>query len=132
MENRKILVDSTLLIDFLRKMNKEKSILWRLREKYNNLSISTISVFELYAGATSTKKLEDVEILLRWFEVIGFSDEIAELAGKLLVQMRKKNLLIEYRDLFIGATAVFSDMELATFNTKHFENIPGIKLFTEL
>ena len=63
MENRKILVDTSVLIDFLRKKNKENTLLWSLKEKYNNLSVSVISVFELFAGATDDKKIKDVNLL---------------------------------------------------------------------
>jgi len=56
MENRRILVDTTILIDFLRKKKKEKSLLWKLREEYNYIAISSISVFELFVGATDEQK----------------------------------------------------------------------------
>ena len=35
---------------------------------------------------------------------------------------------IEDMDLFIAATALYNDLTLVTNNTKHFENIPGLKL----
>ena len=31
-------------------------------------------------------------------------------------------------DLFIAATAIYNDLTLVTNNTKHFENIPLLKL----
>ena len=36
--------------------------------------------------------------------------------------------LIEDMDLFIAATAIYNDLTLVTNNTKHFENIPLLKL----
>jgi predicted nucleic acid-binding protein len=33
MENRTVLVDTSILIDFLRKERKDKTILWQLREQ---------------------------------------------------------------------------------------------------
>ncbi len=70
MEDSRILIDSTILIDFLRKEKKEKSVLWGLKEEYAQLAISSISVFELYAGATNEQKINDVKTLLKWFNII--------------------------------------------------------------
>ncbi|MBC8228479.1 PIN domain-containing protein, partial [bacterium] len=88
MENRRILVDTTILIDFLRKKNKEKSLLWKLREEYSYIAISVISVFELFAGATDEQKEKDVRILLKWFDIIDLNEEIAEMCGKILIDLR--------------------------------------------
>jgi len=128
MENRRVLVDTTILIDFLRKQKKEKSRLWKLREEYQNLKISSISVFELFAGATDDQKIKDVRKLLKWFDILEFDEEIAEESGEIFKKMKKENKLIEYRDLFIGTTAVFYDLTIATLNVKHFEHIPNLKI----
>lgn len=132
MENTKILIDSTILVDFLRKQNKTKSELWKLKEKYTSLAISSITVFELYAGATSEKKITDVVLLLKWFDIIDFTQEVAELCGRQLIELKRTNDSIDYRDLFIGVTAVFFDLELATLNTKHFKKIPDLKLLHDV
>jgi len=128
MENRRVLVDTTILIDFLRKQKKEKSRLWKLREEYQNLKISSISVFELFAGAIDDQKIEDVRKLLKWFDILEFDEEIAEESGEIFKKMKKENKLIENRDLFIGTTAVFYDLTIATLNVKHFEHIPNLKI----
>ncbi len=128
MESRKILVDTSVLIDFLRKKNKEKSLLWELREEYSYVAISAISVFELFAGATDEQKVKDVEVLLKWLDIITFTEEIAKVCGELLIEMKKSNKLIEYRDLFIGASAIFHDLKLATLNIKHFDRIPQLEI----
>jgi len=128
MENRRVLVDTTILIDFLRKQKKEKSRLWKLREEYQYLKISSISVFELFAGAIDDQKIEDVRKLLKWFDILEFDEEIAEESGEIFKKMKKENKLIENRDLFIGTTAVFYDLTIATLNVKHFEHIPNLKI----
>ena len=122
MEDNGILVDTTILIDFLRKKNKEKALLWKFKEIYKNLSISSISVFELYAGAIDNRKINDVKSLLKWLDIIEFDEEIAEMAGNTFIALKKQNKIIDYRDLFIGTTAVFYNLETATLNIDHFEN----------
>ncbi|MBC8385302.1 MAG: type II toxin-antitoxin system VapC family toxin [Candidatus Cloacimonetes bacterium] len=128
MEDRRILVDTTVLIDFLRKKNKNKSLLWRLKEEYKYIAISVISVFELFAGATDTKKEEEVRILLKWFDIIDLCEEIAETCGKTFIQLRKNYQIIDFRDLFIGISALYYDLDLITLNIEHFERIPDLKL----
>ncbi|MBN1350416.1 type II toxin-antitoxin system VapC family toxin [candidate division KSB1 bacterium] len=127
-ENRKIFIDSSILIDFLRKHNKENSRLWELKHEYGNLSISAISAFGLYASATSTQKLNDVKTLLKWFDIIDFNEDIAEEAGRKYSILKQLNKRIDYRDLFIGSSALFYDMNLATLNIDHFNRIPDLKL----
>lgn len=128
MEASRILIDSTILIDFLRKEKKEKSVLWRLKEAYERLAISSVSVFELYAGATSEQKMNDVKTLLKWFNIIAFTDEIAETAGEIFRQLKKDSKLIDFRDLLIASSAVFHNLNLATLNVKHFDKIPNLEL----
>jgi len=132
MENRRILVDTTILVDFLRKRNKEKSLLWKLREEYSYIAISAISVFELFAGANDIQKENDVKVLLKWFDVIDLNDEIAEMCGKILIELKKSNQLIEYRDLFIGVSALFYDLKLVTLNIRHFNRIPELEIIENL
>ena len=129
MEDRGILVDTTILVDFLRKRNKEKTLLWKLKEMYATLSISSISVFELFAGAIDNVKVKNVQSLLKWLEVIEFDEELGEMAGGIFIELKKQNKIIDFRDLFIGTTAVFYNLEIATLNISHFENIPNIKTF---
>ncbi|MFQ5771680.1 MAG: type II toxin-antitoxin system VapC family toxin [bacterium] len=66
--------------------------------------------------------------LLKWLDIIEFDEEIAEMAGNTFIALKKQNKIIDYRDLFIGSTAVFYNLGIATLNIEHFENIPNIKI----
>ncbi len=59
MENPRILVDTSVIIDFLRKQYKEKTLLWALKEN-NPCFMSSVTYFELLAGATNDSKQDDV------------------------------------------------------------------------
>lgn len=130
MARRKILIDTSVLIDHLRKSNKEKSLLFKIVEKYD-LFISTVSIFEMYAGASDQRKTRDIQIILGILESLPFSLEIAQKAGQLYLDLKKENLILEIRDLFIGATAIIHNLPLLTFNRKHFERIKEIPLFDD-
>jgi tRNA(fMet)-specific endonuclease VapC len=55
MEN--ILIDTNIIINYLRAKNKSKSLLLKLLTEYN-VSMSSISEFELYLGAKTQKHFE--------------------------------------------------------------------------
>ena len=39
-----------------------------------------------------------------------------------------KDIRIEDMDLLIAATAIYNELTLVTNNTKHFENVPNLKI----
>lgn len=127
MADRGILIDTSVIIDFLRKKEKRNSILWKLKEKHNCF-MSAITLFELFSGATDEQKFEDVRKIAKWIEPILFDDPIAELSGKIYRDLRQEKQLIEFRDIFIGATAIHYDYPLATLNQKHFNRIKRLNL----
>ncbi len=129
MENREVVVDTTIMIEFLRKKKKDKSYLWKLKEQQVICIVSTVTVFELYAGAINRKHIEDLKRLFKWMEVVSLTSEIAQRAAVIYKNLKAKNQLIEFRDIFIGATALELEVPLVTLNEQHFKRIEGIKLF---
>jgi tRNA(fMet)-specific endonuclease VapC len=127
MANQIILVDTSVLIDFLRKEHKDRSILWMLRGVYS-CAISSVTLFELLAGAKIEKQRQDVAKLCKWIEVLPFDSACAEMAGEIFLELKKQNSLIEFRDIFIGSTARYHQLHLATLNTAHFARMRGVHL----
>ncbi len=60
MGNRNILIDTSVIIEFLGKQNKQDTYLWRIKETGFNCLVSTITIFELYAGAITERHREDL------------------------------------------------------------------------
>ena len=129
MEYRDILIDTNIIIDFLRKSNKQKTSLWKIKESNYNSIISTITVFELYAGATSERHTDDLKRLIKWLEIQPLTASIAQLSAEIYKDLKAHNQLIEFRDIFIGATAIKLNIPLLTLNDKHFVRIKGIRLY---
>ena len=129
MGNRDILIDTNIIIDFLRKQNKQQTYLWKLKEADYNCIISTITVFELYAGAITLKHKDDLKKLLKWLEIQPLTTEIAQLSAEIYKDLKTQNELIEFRDIFIGATAIKINIPLMTLNNKYFIRIKGIKIY---
>lgn len=55
MEDRRILIDTSILIDYFRKEDKKKTLFFRHSLKYS-LAISTITEFEFMSGLNPKKK----------------------------------------------------------------------------
>ena len=58
----------------------------------------------------------------------NIDSDIMDVFGNIKAQLQKKGITVDDMDLLIGSTAIANDMTLVTHNTKHFENMPGIKL----
>ena len=55
MATTRVLIDTSIIIDYLRKQNKSRSILYQIVDDFD-LYASTVVEFELHAGATDAKK----------------------------------------------------------------------------
>ncbi len=128
MADRRVLVDTSILISFLRKTRKETSVLWKIRE-VAPCFISSVTLFELLSGAKTDRHFKDIEKLTHWIESVYFDDAIAETAASIFRDLKQHNQLIEYRDIFIAATARTYGFQLATLNISHFKRITDPTLF---
>lgn len=51
-----------------------------------------------------------------------------EVFADIKAKMFDKGIRIEDMDLLIAATAIYNELTLVTNNTKHFENVPNLKI----
>jgi len=130
MENRRILIDTSIVIEYLRSSEREHSTFVKLF-KDNDLCISVISIFELYNGATTEEKKQEIIELSKEIEVFDFTLETAKIASAIYLELRKKNKLIEFRDILIASSALQFGIEIATLNRKHFERIDKLKFLSD-
>ncbi len=109
MAHNRVLIDTSIIIDFLRKLKKNKAALWGIREN-NECFMSSITVFELRCGAKTEKHSEDIEKLRKWIATIPFDDEIAEVSSIIYQNLIEEKKLIEFRDIFIASTAIANNL----------------------
>ena len=62
------------------------------------------------------------------FPTLPFAKAVAEKAAIIYQELKKENKVIEFRDIFIAATALVHDMPVLTSNKKHFTRVKGLKL----
>ena len=123
-----MVIDSGIFIEHLRAKDKLKTTLYFITGASDDLFISSVTLYELYIGATSKEKENDVYALTSSLKILSFSDDVALMASKIYHQLKKDNKIIEFRDIFIAATCLVNKQPLATLNKKHFNRVDGLKI----
>ncbi|MEK6922143.1 MAG: type II toxin-antitoxin system VapC family toxin [Nanoarchaeota archaeon] len=114
---RRICLDSDVLIALLNRDEKTKQIIEALDADFY---ITTVNTFEVWYGR---KKTEPVFEALEWLHSLEMDDKAARLAGDILRKLKDDGRMIDIRDMFIGAICINNDIELLTYNKKHFERL---------
>ena len=105
MADEKLMVDSSVLIDYFRKTNKATSRRVAHFRNYESLYISSITEFEVLNGATKDH-LVFWEGMLSKFTILDFDSKAARQAATIVAQLKNKRKTIDKHDLFIAATAI--------------------------
>ncbi|WP_038056411.1 type II toxin-antitoxin system VapC family toxin [Thermodesulfobacterium hydrogeniphilum] len=58
-------------------------------------------------------------------EIIPFTNEIAQCSAEIYKELKLNNQLIEFRDIFIGATALEMKFPIITLNEAHLNELKG-------
>jgi len=69
-----------------------------------------------------------VEKVIELFPVYVFEISIARIYSELWSDLSRKGIQIGAHDLIIGATALSLGFSVATYNTRHFDRIEGLKI----
>lgn len=125
-----ILVDTSVLIDYFRKSDKSKTRLRSLALAGHPLCISVITEYEVFVGANADQ-LPFWSALLERITVLPLGSKEVHRAAQLQAEMKRLRKQLELPDLFIAATALEAGLPIATLNTKHFTQIPGLSLHDE-
>ena len=127
MADKIVLVDTSILIDLFRKTDKANSTLIYLVRQGYTYTISAITEYEIYTGAT-LGQVDFWNSFLERIEVLPFDKAVAKVAVDINQQLKRKRKLIETADLFIAATTIANNLPFATLNTKHFDRIDGLTI----
>jgi tRNA(fMet)-specific endonuclease VapC len=63
------------------------------------------------------------------FRVLALSDPIVERFAETRAFLRRRGELISDFDILLGATALHHDLTVLTFNVRHLQRIPDLKLY---
>lgn len=120
-----ILVDSSVIVDFLRVKKKESTLLQKLVSQNFKLSASIITHTELFAGKSVWEKkqaLDELETLFSGIQILNLDEDLSKKAGEIRAKYE-----LDLFDAIIAATAIFYHLRLATLDIKDFRKIKEIK-----
>ena len=138
--NFMILVDSTFLIDSLRKLPNVREFL--IKNPTEILFTTEINIFELYLGLYSSKVLEQdpdqfemrkqrLEELILKFQVLTFRRGEALTAARILGKLYRTGKPIEFRYGLIAGIAISNGIKkVLTRNIEHFNRIEEIEVLS--
>jgi hypothetical protein len=121
-----ILLDSDVIIAWLRGSESVAGAVINLLASGHNLLWTPVSVAEIFAGARKTESAR-VETLFLILEILPISETIGKEAGRYLQKYSKSHSL-ELGDALIAASAIVAGHSLWTLNKKHYP-MPEIRLF---
>ncbi|MFO8083421.1 MAG: type II toxin-antitoxin system VapC family toxin [Desulfobacterales bacterium] len=121
--SKAMLVDTDVLIDFLRGNDKAISF---IDEFSAHIILSPLVIAELYAGVKGTDELTALDNFVSLFRIVPIDSEIAK-AGGLYKRDFGKSHGVGLADAILAATADKENAELKTLNVKHYPMIKGLK-----
>jgi tRNA(fMet)-specific endonuclease VapC len=132
-----IILDSSVIIAAERRGQSVSQILEQVYRSQGEVEagLSVVTVAELVHGACRAKtpeqqlrRLAFVDRLCLDVPVHPVTLNIARLAGRIEGQQEAKGIRISFEDLLIGATALDLNYSVATFNVRHFGQIPALSI----
>jgi predicted nucleic acid-binding protein len=117
-----VLIDTDVLIDFLRGLEKAKNFVAGLPEQ---VYISAITVAELHIGVRNSKERAALTEFLDTLETIALDAELAA-EGGLIRRDYGKSHGVGLNDALIAATALKNRLQLVTLNDKHYPMVKNL------
>lgn len=124
------LIDTAVLID----AERGGTALERVpREEEHAISVITVSelvhgIHRAAAGARRTQRQVFVENVLAQLEAIPITSEAARVHAYIWAALETAGEVIGMHDLWIAATALAHDLQVATTNAREFERVPGLSV----
>jgi tRNA(fMet)-specific endonuclease VapC len=122
-------LDTNIVIAYL---NGNQHIADHLTAHIPDVAISSLVLAELLFGARlsarSEQNLNRLGTLTQLIGVASFDRASADAYAKLRLALRLKGRPTGEVDALIAAVAVAHEAVFVTHNTRHFENIPGLRL----
>jgi len=114
-----IFLDTDVIINILKKEEDTRGKFKTLVDKKSIFYISPIVIAEVYAGAL-LKEYNQIEQLFSFFNVLDINKEVGYIAGNYANKYKKAYNKISLEDYLIAATVKFYNLNLWTYNLKHY------------
>lgn len=128
----KLALDANVVIDLMRGDEIVRENLFGARQFRAEIVVSVMVLQELRFGSALSARPSVQEALIdRWLNavpIIAYEIPDALMAAALQASMQRAGQTAPIGDFLIGAHAVSRGCALVTADTRHFQNIPGLKL----
>lgn len=98
----------------------------------NTIATSAICHAEVRYGqalmSATDKRRVPIDLLLLELPILPWTEAAADCYGEIRAMLKRQGTPIGDMDTLIAAHALAENLILVTHNTRHFENVPGLKL----
>ncbi len=98
---------------------------------HKRFTISAITRYEILRGLkarNAARQIAQFNLFCTKNNVLPLTNEVIDHASEIYGDLYKRGQLILDADIFIAATAIVNNLELATNDEKHFSQIDGLHL----
>jgi tRNA(fMet)-specific endonuclease VapC len=109
---------------------------WLASQPDETFEIAAITVAELWhgveraTGACRVARTAYLQNVIHSLPVISYTEETAYEHARIWARLQMAGKMIGDYDLMVAATAVIRGCSVATFNTRHFKQVPDLKVVT--
>jgi len=127
------LYDTSIFVGHFRRNPKTHLAIIRLLDRSWPVVVSSITLFELKWGWLLSRDPARSEAVMRKYlakvtATLAVDDVVAYRAAEVQAQLRRRNQIMDLRDLLVAATALVHDLPVCTLDEKHFRRVPGLHL----
>ena len=122
-------MDTDILIDFFSNVTPGAQVVSTLISREEAV-VTSVSVFELYAGVEGKRRLKQIETLIQNLMILPLDVFEAVMAGKIYTELRTKGQMIGTHDILIAAICLANGLPLYTKNVIHFSKIEDLQVLS--
>ena len=107
---------------------------WLASRPNELFEVAAITVAELWhgveraTGAHKARRLQYLQAVLAPLPVIPYTEQTALGHARIWAELEAAGTMIGSYDVIVAATALERDSKVATFNKRHFDCVPGLKV----
>ena len=105
---------------------------WLQNRPDDTFEVAAITVAELWhgveraTGAHKARRVQYLQTVLAPLPILPYTDQTAREHARIWAQLEAAGKMIGSYDLIVAATALERGSEVATFNKRHFDVVPGL------
>ena len=122
-------MDTDILIDFFSNVTPGAQVVSILISR-EEAALTSVSVFELYAGVEGKRQLKQIETLIQNLMILPLDVFEAVMAGKIYTELKTKGQMIGTHDILIAAICLANGLPLYTKNVIHFSKIEDLQVLS--